>query len=228
MKIAGWNKISLIDYPGKVSTIVFTSGCNWKCFYCHNYQMVTDKRNLVDESEIKNYIWQRRKKLDAVVVSGGEPTLQPDLVDFLVWLRKTELKIKLDTNGWSPEILEDILEKDLVDYVAMDIKSGENNYSEIVGVKINFENIKKSIRLIMKSEIDYEFRTTVFKKWVELDDLKEIGELINGAKKYFLQNYVYRESIKNGKSILNHSEEELEKVVKILRQKFSIKEIGIR
>jgi pyruvate formate lyase activating enzyme len=228
MKIAGWQKTSLVDYPGKVSTVIFTFGCNWKCFYCHNYQMVTDKRNLVDESEIKNYIWQRRKKLDAVVVSGGEPTLQPDLVDFLVWLRKTELKIKLDTNGWSPEILEDILEKDLVDYVAMDIKSGENNYSEIVGVKINFENIKKSIRLIMKSEIDYEFRTTVFKKWVELSDLKEIGKLIDGAKKYFLQNYVYRESIKNGKNILSYSDEELEKAVKILRQNFLIEEIGVR
>jgi pyruvate formate lyase activating enzyme len=228
MRFSGWQKTSLIDYPGNVSTVLFTFGCNWKCFYCHNYQMVTNPKNLIDENEIKDYIWQRRKKLDAVVVSGGEPTLQSDLIDFLVWLRTTGLKIKLDTNGWNPNILKDIFKSKLVDYIAMDIKSSENNYKKIVKVDINFDQIKKSIRLIMDSGIDYEFRTTVFKKWVELDDLEEIEKLINGAKKYFLQNYVYRESIKNGESILSYSDEELEKIVKILRQKFLIKEIGVR
>jgi pyruvate formate lyase activating enzyme len=228
MRFSGWQKTSLIDYPGNVSTVLFTFGCNWKCFYCHNYQMVTNPKNLIDENEIKDYIWQRRKKLDAVVVSGGEPTLQIDLIDFIVWLRTTGLKIKLDTNGWNSNILKDIFKRKLVDYVAMDIKSSENNYKKITKVYINFDQIKKSIRLIMNSGIDYEFRTTIFKKWVELDDLEEIGKLINGTKKYFLQNYVFRESIKNGKSILRYSDEELEKVVKILKQRFSIKEIGIR
>ena len=228
MKIAGWQKISLVDYPGKVSTVLFTSGCNWKCFYCHNYKMVTDKRNLVDESGIKNYIWERKLKLDAVVVSGGEPTLQSDLINFLVWLRTVGLKIKLDTNGSNPEVIKNILHKKLVDYVAMDIKSGYKNYSEIVGAKIDFNDIKKSIGLIMESEIDYEFRTTVFKNWVDLDDLKEIGKLIDGAKKYFLQNYVYRESIKDGKKILSYSEEELKDMVKVLRSEFKFGEIGVR
>jgi len=189
---------------------------------------VTDKRNLVDESGIKNYIWERKLKLDAVVVSGGEPTLQSDLINFLVWLRTVGLKIKLDTNGSNPEVIKNILDKKLVDYVAMDIKSGYKNYSEIVGAKIDFNDIKKSIGLIMESEIDYEFRTTVFKNWVDLDDLKEIGKLIDGAKKYFLQNYVYRESIKDGKKILSYSEEELKDIINVLRSEFKFGDIGMR
>ena len=228
MKISGWNKISLVDYPGKVSTIVFTSGCNWKCFYCHNYKMVTDPKNLVDENEVKDYIWQRKNKLDAVVVSGGEPTIQSDLVDFLLWLKSTGLKIKLDTNGTRPEVIENILGRKLVDYIAMDVKSGLRKYGKIAKVKIDFKKIKKSIELIMNSKIDYEFRTTVFKKWVELKDLEEIGVIINGAKKYFLQNYVYRESIKDGEKILSYSEEELESMVEILKSKFNFGEVGIR
>ena len=228
MKIAGWQKTSLVDYPGEISTVLFTSGCNWKCFYCHNYKMVTDPKNLVDENEIKNYIWQHRGKLDAVVVSGGEPTIQPDLIDFLKWLRGTGLKIKLDTNGSNPEVIKKILDKKLVDYIAMDVKSGIKNYGKITKLKIDFENIGRSIRLTMNSKIDYEFRTTVFKKFVELEDLEEIGKLINGAKKYFLQNYVYRKSIKNGKKILSYSEVELKNTIKVLKSEFTFGEIGVR
>jgi pyruvate formate lyase activating enzyme len=228
MKIAGWQITSLIDYPGKISTVLFTSGCNWKCFYCHNYKMVTSIKNLVDENEIKDYLWQKRNKLDAVVISGGEPTLQSDLIKFLKCLKKMKLKIKLDTNGSKPEIIKNILDGNLVDYVAMDIKSGIKKYDEIIRTKIDFKNVKKSIELIMKSGIDYEFRTTVFKIWVNLVDLREIGKIINGAKKYFLQNYVYRESIENGKNILSYSEEELEEMIMILKSEFKFGEVGIR
>ena len=228
MKIAGWQKTSLVDYPGEISTVLFTSGCNWKCFYCHNYQLVTNPKILVDENEVKNYIWQHRGKLDAVVVSGGEPTIQPDLIDFLKWLRGTGLKIKLDTNGSNPEVIKKILDKKLVDYIAMDVKSGIKNYGKITKLKIDFENIGRSIRLTMNSKIDYEFRTTVFKKFVELEDLEEIGKLINGAKKYFLQNYVYRKSIKNGKKILSYSEVELKNTIKVLKSEFTFGEIGVR
>jgi pyruvate formate lyase activating enzyme len=190
--------------------------------------LISDLNNLIDENEIKKYIWERKNKIEAVVVSGGEPTLQSDLINFLIWLRGTGLKIKLDTNGSQPEVIKYILDKKLIDYVAMDIKTSFEKYNKVCGLEINKNNVVKSINLIKNSKVDYEFRTTVFKKFVELNDLVEIGRLINGAKKYFLQNYVYRESIENGKKILSYSEQELEEVVKILKQKFMIREIEIR
>jgi len=228
MRFVGWQKTSLIDYPKSISTVLFTSGCNWKCFYCHNYKLVTDNRNLIDENEIKKYILERSNKLDAVVVSGGEPTLQPDLIEFLVWLRKTGLKVKLDTNGWNFNALKNILDKKLVDYIAMDIKTSFDKYEKITKVLVDKNEIIRSINLIKNGEVDYEFRTTVFKEFVELDDLKEIGKLINGAEKYFLQNYVYRESIKNGNKIMNYTDDRLRKMVEVLKKEFNFGKIGIR
>lgn len=228
MRIAGWQKTSLIDYPGSISTVLFTSGCNWKCVYCHNYKLVTGKHNLIDENEIKNYIWEHRNKLDAVVVSGGEPTLQSGLITFLVWLKTTGLKIKLDTNGWNLEVLKDIFDRKLVDYIAMDIKTSFEKYEKITKVLVDKDKIIRSINLVKNSGVDYEFRTTVFKKFVELNDLIEICKLINGGKRYFLQNYVYCNSIKNGKQILSYPEEELFEMVNCLKQRFKIEEIGMR
>lgn len=228
MNFAGWQKTSLIDYPGSISTVLFTSGCNWKCIYCHNYQAITDPRNLVNEDKIKDFILERKNKIEAVVVSGGEPTLQTDLIDFLKWLKQTKLKIKLDTNGWNPRILEKILEQNLVDYVAMDIKTSFKKYYDITRIKIDEEKIRRSIFLLKNSEIDYEFRTTVFRDFVEIGDLEEICRLIYGSKKYFLQSYVYQKSIKGGEKIKSYSEDQLYVLIDFLRRNYKIEKIEMR
>lgn len=228
MNFAGWQKTSLIDYPGSISTVLFTSGCNWKCIYCHNYQAITDPRNLVNEDKIKDFILERKNKIEAVVVSGGEPTLQTDLIDFLKWLKQTKLKIKLDTNGWNPEILGKILKLKLVDYVAMDIKTSFKKYYDITQVKIDEEKIKRSIFLLKNSDVDYEFRTTVFRNLVETEDLKEICGLVEGSKKYFLQNYVYQKSIKNGEKLKSYTEGELSALIDFLKCNYKIERIEKR
>lgn len=190
--IGGFQKSSLIEYPEKISAIVFTQGCNFRCPYCHNPELIKGKREKEKgkSDEIMEFLKTRIGKLDAVVISGGEPTLHKDLPEFIRQIKEMGFLVKLDTNGSNPEMLQALIDEKLVDYVAMDIKAPIEKYSEVVCAQVNTNNILKSIELIMNSKIDYEFRTTVVKSQLSPTDFEKIGKMIKGAEKYYLQRFV--------------------------------------
>ena len=195
MLIGGFQKMTMLDFPGKVACTIFTYGCNLRCPFCHNATLVIDEANLFSEEEIFTYINKRKGILDGVCVTGGEPLLQPDIIPFLQRLRETGLKIKLDTNGTYPDKLEEIINLGLVDYVAMDIKNSLDSYEKTVGTKINLNDIEKSVKILLDNRVDYEFRTTVVKELHKIEDFIKIGELIRGAKRYFLQCFKDNENL---------------------------------
>ena len=195
MLIGGFQKMTMLDFPGKVACTIFTYGCNLRCPFCHNATLVIDEANLFSEEEIFTYINKRKGILDGVCVTGGEPLLQPDIIPFLQRLRETGLKIKLDTNGTYPDKLEEIINLGLVDYVAMDIKNSLDSYEKTVGTKINLNDIEKSVKILLENKVDYEFRTTVVKELHKIEDFIKIGELIRGAKRYFLQCFKDNENL---------------------------------
>ena len=190
MHIAGLQKSSLIDYPEKIACIVFTQGCNFRCGYCHNPELFEKREPLISTEAFFEFLKTRINKLDGVVITGGEPTLQKDLKDYSIKIKELGFLVKLDTNGTNPDIIQNLIEKNLLDYIAMDIKAPLSKYKNIVNIDINLENIQKSIDLIMNSNIDYEFRTTVIKSQLNYNDFEEIGKLINGANRYYLQKFV--------------------------------------
>ena len=202
MAIVGIDKLSLLDYEDKVSVVLFSQACNMRCPFCHNGEAVlgASKEDEIDFNEILDFLKTRRGLIDAVVFTGGEPTLENDLKVKIKAVRDLGFLIKLDTNGTNPEIVESLLDEGLVDYVAMDIKNCPSLYAETVGLKyINIENIKKSISIIMKKAPDYEFRTTLVKEFHEKMDYQEFLNLIKGAKRLYLQKFVDREGcIKKG------------------------------
>ena len=191
MQIKGWVRTSLIDYPGKIAAVLFTSGCNFRCPYCQNSELVLHPESLpeIDPAEIFQFLTRRRGLIDGVVITGGEPTLQKGLDDFMRKLKELGLAIKLDTNGYRPQVLRDLLERDLLDYVAMDIKASPAKYPLAAGVPIDVQRIEKSVRLILSSGIDHEFRTTVVPGIVAPEDVEEMAKLITGAEKYILQQF---------------------------------------
>ena len=193
MIIGGFQSFSLIDYPDKICAIVFTQGCNFRCPYCHNPELIDAKRSRSDrfkEEEILSFLERRKGKLEAVTITGGEPLLQAGLEDFLLKVKGLGYLVKLDTNGSFPQRLEKILESKTVDYLAMDIKTSLDKYESLVGKKIETAQILKSIRLIMDSGLDYEFRTTVVKPLLEKDDFIKIGQLVQDSRLFVLQGFV--------------------------------------
>jgi pyruvate formate lyase activating enzyme len=192
MLIGGFQRFSLIDYPGKICAIVFTQGCNFRCPYCHNPELVNPElfEAPIPEQNILSFLAHRRGKLDAVEITGGEPTLQSDLMDFMSELKNLQYLVKLDTNGSNPEIISEAIEREIVDYLAMDVKAPLERYQEITDSWVDPAKIKHSIELIMSSGVDYEFRTTVVKSQLGKRDVLEIGRLIQGSKRYILQKFV--------------------------------------
>jgi pyruvate formate lyase activating enzyme len=192
MKIGYVQKTSFIDYPGKISAVVFTQGCNFRCPYCHNPELVDTGRygNISFMGDVYTFLEKRRGKLDAVVVSGGEPTLQPDLITFLQKVKSMGYLVKLDTNGSRPKVIQDALKEKILDYIAMDIKAPWDKYSLVAGSLVNITHIKKSIALIMASDISYEFRTTIVKSLLRPGDVMNIAKMIQGAQLYVLQRFV--------------------------------------
>ena len=194
MAIVGIDKLSLLDYEDKVSVVLFSHACNFRCPFCHNGESVLNAQTEINFDEILDYLKSRIGLVDAVVFSGGEPTLEPDLEVKIKAVKSLGFLIKLDTNGTNPEIVESLLDQGLVDYVAMDIKNSPSLYAQTSGVKsVNLDNIKKSISIIMKKAPDYEFRTTLVKEFHEHMDYDSFFELIKGAKRLFLQKFVDRE-----------------------------------
>lgn len=193
MKINGFQKLTLLDFPGKTACTVFTPGCNFRCPFCHNASLVTHIDNSYDMSEedILLYLEKRKNLLDGVAITGGEPLLQNGIEDFISRVKAMGYAVKLDTNGSFPEKLIQIVEKGLVDYVAMDIKNSKAKYGETVGIE-NFDitPVEKSVEFLLQNKVPYEFRTTVVDKFHTVDDIQEIVCWIKGANKYFLQNFV--------------------------------------
>ena len=189
MRIGGLQKFSFIDYPGKTAAIIFTQGCNFKCSYCHNPQLVYPNLFQVSmpEEEIFAFLESRKNQLDAVVITGGEPTLQPDLIDFIKKVKDMGFLVKLDTNGSNPNILKEIINQKLVNFIAMDIKAPFDKYSSVCCVPVNIDNIKLSVELIKKSGIEFLFRTTFDKTKLFDTDIKTMTDFLNVADFYKIQ-----------------------------------------
>ena len=200
MAIVGIDKLSLLDYEDKVSIVLFSQACNFRCPFCHNGESVLNAQSELDFDEILAYLKTRTGLVDAVVFSGGEPTLEPDLEVKIKAVKSLGFLIKLDTNGTNPVLLEKLIDEGLIDYVAMDIKNSPSLYAKTSGVtNVNLDNIRKSISIIMKKAPDYEFRTTLVKEFHEHMDYDAFFELIKGAKRLYLQKFVDREGcIKKG------------------------------
>jgi pyruvate formate lyase activating enzyme len=199
MKIGGFQKFTLIDYPGKLSAIVFMQGCNFRCPYCHNPELVFPKdfQLSIPASHVFDFLKKRIGKLDAVSITGGEPTLQDNLPEFMQRIKELGFLVKLDTNGTNPEMIEQLIKSDLVDYLAMDIKAPLIKYDKITKAKVNIENIKKSILLIENSEIEYEFRSTLVTNLLSNEDVEDMGLMLGKAKRYFLQKFVSTSKLEN-------------------------------
>lgn len=228
MLIGGFQKTSLIDYPKKIAAIVFTHGCNFRCHYCHNPELVTGVEKIADENAILNFLDTRKGKLDGIVVTGGEPCLQKDLPDFLSKIKKKGFDVKLDTNGSKFDMLETVVLKGLVDYIAMDIKAPLTKYKKIIETDIDITEIQNSIDLIMSCGINYEFRTTVVDSLLTVEDFEQIGATVSGANKYFLQKFVYSKVLnENFADAKPFSDKDFDSVAKILL-KHGIKQVQIR
>ena len=192
MAINGFEKLSLLDFDDKISAVIFFGGCNLRCPFCQNFDLVMmpDTCDVIPFDEVYSYLEKRKGVLDAVVITGGEPTLEKDLKDIMKKIKSLGYLIKLDSNGTNPEKLKELVNEHLVDYIAMDIKNSFTSYEKTSGVPLKLEKIKSSIEFIMSCGIDYEFRTTIIKEYHTVEDMKEIGEMIKGAKKYRLQKFV--------------------------------------
>ena len=193
MYLCGLQKLSMVDYPGKLAATVFTGGCNLRCPFCHNALLVTRlaESPSLSEEDILSFLDSRKNLLDGMVLSGGEPLMQPGCTDFLQKVRDLGLSIKVDTNGCYPEVLRDILNRGLVDYVAMDIKNRREKYAETVGIpSFDLAPIEESIQILKTTGVDYEFRTTVVQELHTADDIRAIAQWVQGAPTYALQKFV--------------------------------------
>lgn len=210
MQILGLNKTTLLDYPEHVAATVFTGGCNFRCPFCHNMDLVLGEvEPALSTEDFFAFLEKRKGILDGVCITGGEPTLQKDLPDFIRGIRDKGYLVKLDTNGYRPKVLEELLRENLLDYVAMDIKSSVENYPRVTGMAdLDVTGIQESVSLLKSAGIPYEFRTTVVKGLHRIDEFDEIGRWLQGAEAYFLQ--VFRENEKvPDKSLSSFSEAEM-------------------
>ena len=223
MKILGFQKQSLIEYPGRISAVVFLGGCNLRCQYCYVPHLVLPKeikkQKEIPQKEIFSFLKERKKFLEAVAVSGGEPTVHKELPNFIKKIKKLSYLVELETNGTNPKILKYLIDKNLVDYVAMDIKHRLDDfkrYKEITGnvlTKKMFENIKNSVKILISGKVNYEFRTTIMKEFHKPKDILEICKQIQGVKIYYLQNYQKNQTI-SGKTFTPFEEKEIEEILK--------------
>lgn len=193
MNIQGFQKLTLLDYPGKMACTLFTAGCNLRCPFCHNSRLVLNpqKQSEFSVDEILAFLKKRQGILDGVVISGGEPLLQNDITDFIKQVKELGYSVKLDTNGTFPEKLRELVESGLVDYVAMDVKNSPELYAETIGISgYDISKIKESISFLLEGTVDYEFRTTVVREFHSVFGMNGLGEMIKGAKKHFIQGFI--------------------------------------
>ncbi len=224
MIIGGLQKFSLLDFPGHLSAIVFTQGCNFRCQFCYNPMLVLPPsarkkkdRSQIREDDLFDFLKKRGGKLDGVVVTGGEPTMHEDLPEFMAKIKKLGYKVKLDTNGTNPNMLKNLIKKNLVDYIAMDIKAPIDKYEKAVKRKIDLEKIKKSIKIVIEAKLPYEFRTTIVPTILTKEDISKMGEMIKGAKFWYLQQFKPDTDLVDKKlmKVIPYKDKELEEMMKI-------------
>ena len=216
MVIHGIQKLTLVDYPGHPAAILFTGDCNFRCPFCQNAPLVLSSSSepVIAEDEIFSFLKKRKGMLEGVVVTGGEPTLQKDLIPFLGRLKTLGYLVKLDTNGYRPDVLEKAMESGYVDYVAMDIKTSLDEYPVVAGIKnLDVSRIERSVELLKSGAVDYEFRTTVVEPLHHKENFEKIGELWKGCRRYYLQSFVDSGNI-IGKNCFPPSQEQLKNYLK--------------
>lgn len=195
MDFAGLDKLSLLDFDEKISCVVFTKGCNFRCPFCHNSMLVTNlSEDVIKFEDILAYLGKRKGVLDAVVISGGEPTLMNDLKGKIAQIKELGFLVKLDTNGTNPDMVEDLLNNNLLDYVAMDIKNSPSKYDETAGCHVDLDKIRKTMKILESSNIDFEYRTTLVKEFHDDGSILEMAEFVKNGKRIFLQKFVERET----------------------------------
>lgn len=197
MNIRGLFKTSLVDYPGRISSVIFTGGCNLRCGYCHNPGLALNSFHLekIDEREVLAFLEKRKGLIDGVTVSGGEPAMNRGLVPFLHKVKAIGLDVKLDTNGFFPRVVFDCIDRGVVDYIAVDVKTSPAKYRSLTERDVNFEDLTATLDIIRKSSVDYEIRTTCVPGFVTVEDIKEIGNSIGRVKRYYLQQFVNRDTL---------------------------------
>ncbi len=229
MRIVGLMKTTLLDYPGKVASTIFTGGCNFRCPYCHNGDLVLNHTTMepYSEEEIFSHLNKRKNTLNGVCITGGEPTLQSELPEFIRKVKTLNLLVKLDTNGTNPAMLSSLLNEGLLDYVAMDIKHCKSKYNDVACMNpLNLQNIEDSVEILKNSSIDYEFRTTVTRELHKMEDFQEIGKWIEGSKAYYLQPYKESEQVIS-KIFSTYTASEFDEIVNILNN-YNIGNIKVR
>ena len=220
MKIHGLQKMTLLDYPGKVACTVFFGGCNMRCPFCHNALLVTqiEDGGAITDKQVLDYLKTRQGLLDGVGITGGEPLLQPEIIPFVQKIKELGFSVKIDTNGTRPQVLKELVDKKLVDYVAVDIKNRKEKYAQTVDID-NFDitPVDKTVEFLLSGAVDYEFRTTVVKNFHTTEDIVAICEWIKGARRYFLQNFVDSGNL-IGKNMQGVPPEEMQKMCKAARR----------
>ncbi len=218
MQIHGFNKTTLLDYPRHLAATIFFGGCNLRCPFCHNASLVTGAASqpMIPEQEVLSYLAKRKGILEGVCITGGEPTLNPDLIPFITKIKELGLKVKLDTNGTNPQLMKTLVADNLIDYIAMDIKNSKDKYALTAGLSsFSIEPILESVDFLLTSPIDYEFRTTIVKEFHDREDMLSIGEWLSGAQAYFLQSFQDSgDVLQHG--LHSHNKETLEEYVKLL------------
>jgi pyruvate formate lyase activating enzyme len=189
MKIGGFQKTSLLDYPDAISAIIWTVGCDFRCPFCYNKDLVLGKVGNIPEDEIFSFLKKRKNLLDGLVISGGEPLMQKDIVQFAEKVKKLGFLIKIDTNGMHPDKLKELIDKKLVDYIAMDVKAPKKKYYSLTGVITDIKKIEESIEIIKNSKIDYEFKTTFAPRLLGKKDIIDIAKWLKDSKKFYLQQF---------------------------------------
>lgn len=220
MKFNGFQRLTLLDYPGKVACTLFTAGCNLRCPFCHNASLVThiDNTNIYNKEEILSYLGKRQGILEGVCISGGEPLMQTEIEDFIKEVKALGYSIKLDTNGFYPDKLISLVEKGLIDYVAVDIKNSYSKYAKTTGIEnLDLSPIKRTVEFLLSGKVDYEFRTTIVEGLHTEADILDIGKTIKGAPRYFLQNFVDSGDL-IGEGLCAISLENMKKMQKIAAQ----------
>lgn len=226
MIIQGLQKLTVLDFPGQVACIIFTAGCSFRCPFCHNATLVKGEGDVISEEEIFSYLKKRQGILDGVVITGGEPTIQKDLKEFISKIKAMGYKVKLDTNGYHPKQLKELLDAGLLDYVAMDIKNSKEKYALTTGIpNIDISRIEESVELLKNGNVPYEFRTTTMAELHSTQDIVAIAEWLEGASKHYIQSFKDSGDILNG-TFTPLNEQKIAEFKQILTK--TILEVGTR
>lgn len=227
MQIHGLQKMTLLDFPGKVACTVFLGGCDFRCPFCHNWDILDPSTPVImEEDEFYKFLDKREGLLDGVAITGGEPLLRTGMVDFIKGIKSRGFLVKLDTNGNHPDLLKELVSEGLLDYVAVDVKNNKERYGETVGIPmLDISKIEETISFLLEGNVPYEFRTTVLRQFHDADSFKGIAEWIEGAEHYFIQSFVDRETVPFS-GLEAYSPEELEEFKKLVEP--HVKHIDLR